>query len=185
MDKLVFGIGFSKTGTSSLNEALKKLGIKSIHYPKPSKYSEFYTKLIDREEYNVSTLKGYQGFTDIPFAYSFKGFYNSYPDAKFILTIREIESWIKSCKRHMRHKAAETAKEIRIKNYGLNKFDKEKMREAYNSHYNNVIKFFKDKPGQLLVMNICAGEGWDKLKEFLNIDKDIKISFPHENKKPK
>jgi hypothetical protein len=42
----------------------------------------------------------------------------------------------------------------------------------------DVQEYFKDRPADLLVMNICAGEGWEKLCPFLNRDAIPSRDFP-------
>jgi hypothetical protein len=46
-----------------------------------------------------------------------------------------------------------------------------------------VKEYFRDRPDDLLVMNICAGEGWEKLCPFLGLAIP-KVKFPHEFKTP-
>ncbi len=46
--------------------------------------------------------------------------------------------------------------------------------------YDKIKNYFKDRPDDLLVMNICDGDGWEVLCPFL--DKPIPaVSFPHLN----
>lgn len=179
----IFCIGLSKTGTLSLSKALELLGYKPIHYPDDAIYDSFYKKLFD-EEYDVSSLGDRNAFLDIPFAFSFKGFYESYPESKFILTTREKNNWLKSCKKHMKKKKYFVQDKIRKLMYGSDVFNYTKMSETYDHHYKNVIDFFQNKPEQLLVYNVCEKEGWEPLLKFLDIENDniIKTEFPHLNK---
>ena len=56
---------------------------------------------------------------------------------------------------------------------------KEKL-DSKKLHYSERKKYFKDRPNDLLVMNICNGEGWEKLCPFLN--KPVPDApFPKEN----
>ena len=55
--------------------------------------------------------------------------------------------------------------------------------QEYDEHNKQVIAYFKDKPSQLLVMNITEGDGWEKLCKFLNKPIPNK-AFPHKNKAP-
>jgi hypothetical protein len=35
-------------------------------------------------------------------------------------------------------------------------------------HYKNVLEYFKNRPDDLLIIDICAGQGWEKLCPFLD-----------------
>ena len=62
-------------------------------------------------------------------------------------------------------------------------FDKKKSKRRLEGHNKEVREYFKDRPNDLLVMNICAGDGWEKLCPFL--DKNIPAGpFPYMHKKP-
>lgn len=88
----VFGIGFSRTGTYSLNKALNMLGYEVIHYPAdPKTRAE-----LSRGDYRLSVLEHYDGITELTAAPFFKELDRLYPGSKFILTIRENRSWLKS-----------------------------------------------------------------------------------------
>ncbi len=69
----------------------------------------------------------------------------------------------------------------RRKLYGRLDFDENDFRTSYLQYVSEVTDYFQDKPGRLLVIDICDGEGWDKLAGFL----DCPVpdgAFPHQNK---
>ena len=78
----VFGLGLSKTGTSSLSDALEILGIKTIHYPCDSTTIQELRSGI----YRLSILEDYQGVTDTPVVPYYAQLDSIYPESKFILT---------------------------------------------------------------------------------------------------
>ena len=181
----VFGLGLSKTGTSSLGEALNVLGIKTIHYPFDNNtYNELY-----EGQYNLTILNEYDGIVDIPVAPYYAQLDKVYPDSKFILTIQDIESWLKSVDKHWElmmqwwHNYPEFKRFhefIGVAVYGSMLFNKDRFRFVYETHAKNVIDYFKNNKEQFLVIDICAGEGWKELCSFL----DLPIPeepFPHAN----
>ena len=97
-DQKVFGIGLSKTGTTSLNDALNLLGIPSIHFPHDAQTFDE----LARGEYRLSVLNEYQGVTDTPVAPFFAQLDKVWPNSKFILTTREKSSWLRSAEAHWR-----------------------------------------------------------------------------------
>jgi hypothetical protein len=56
---------------------------------------------------------------------------------------------------------------LRVAVYGSYSFNEERFSYVYELHYRNVIEYFKGRPESLLVINICEGEGWNKLCPFL------------------
>ena len=68
---------------------------------------------------------------------------------------------------------------FRIAAYGMiNLNNRERMSYVYDLHIKNVKEYFKDRPEDLLIMNIFEGDGWEKLCCFLS--KPVPdIPFPH------
>ncbi|MHA1337445.1 MAG: sulfotransferase family protein, partial [Promethearchaeota archaeon] len=166
-EEKIFGIGLSKTGTSSLDSALKVLGFKTKHYPQINGLYE----MVDK----------YDALTDVPIVLNFKKLDKEYPNSKFILTIRDIDSWLKSCKLHFSRVEKNNIKsEIRKLIYGVNGWDEESFKKAYHKHFDDVKNYFKNRPEDLLILNIIKGEGWEKLCKFL-CKKIPNKPFPHKN----
>ncbi|MBW2992555.1 hypothetical protein KY345_05030 [Candidatus Woesearchaeota archaeon] len=185
----VFGIGLSKTGTTSLTDALKMLGYSAKHFPMGMfRYNNRKKGIV----LNPLYVRKYSAFghrqialTDICVSRFYKELDKKFPNSKFILTMRDKESWLKSCEKH-----TWTGRDIEIligRNnkitqlhldiYGTLLFDREKYKAAYERHINEVREYFRGREDDLLRINIVNGEGWEKLCNFL--DKPIpKIPFP-------
>lgn len=183
----IFGIGLSRTGTASLNEALRLLGFNVVHYPD----DDITYKELAEGRYRLSILSEYDGITDIVAAPFYPQFDEVYPGSKFILTTREEHSWLESMKHHWKGRSV-TDKSLdtdsrtkamrfyRASAYGAYEFSHERMRFVGNRHFKNVHEYFQDRPNSLQVLDIVAGEGWEKLAPFLN--KSIpSVSFPRVN----
>lgn len=190
----IFGIGLSRTGTTSLTEALNTLGYAVLHFINPVT-----KKIIDLED-----IFYYDAFTDSPIAFRFEELYFLFPNAKFIYTERNLEDWVKSSSNLYQHRHFSTTKGMKawLTQQESGNFDKSIVnysiiyRCAYESLYgrystwedsyhafeNRVTNFFADKPPEkLLRLNICAGEGWEKLCQFLDVSIPEQ-SFPYYNK---
>jgi len=175
----IFGIGLSKTGTTSLNYALLKLDYLSVHYP---------IKLIQYNgtvgKFDYLGARYYEALTDIAVIPFYKELDRYFPNSKFILTIREDkDDWLESVIREFGKKKAKTTmnKWMRRAVYGTDGSDREKLSEAYDKHLKDVTAFFSDdKEHKLLVLNICGGDGWDKLCDFLKRPCP-NTPFPHAN----
>jgi hypothetical protein len=50
----------------------------------------------------------------------------------------------------------------------------------FEAHNEDALEYFRHRPGDLLVINLAAGDGWQKLCPFLG--KEVpRIPFPHAN----
>ena len=161
MKTKVFGIGFHKTATTSLAAALKRLGYRVTGpngVDNPNIANEVYAmafRLADE----------FDGFQDNPWPMLYKELDVRYPGSKFVLTIRPPEEWIRSVVNHFSEK--ETPMRQWIYGVGHPRENEELYLARYNGHNSEVTEYFKDRPQDLLVLRITAGEGWEKLCPFL------------------
>ncbi len=164
----IFCLGLSKTGTTSLSKALQILGYKVDHFP-------FRIMRYEKPELKYSSWAAEHNdvLADIPTVRFYKRLDREYPDAKFIYLERDMDKWLDSCKRHFWPgqiiKSANWLNQLHQDIYGCIDYNQEKYRQAYNNHDKEVREYFKDRPNDLLVMNITKGEGWEKICPFLNI----------------
>jgi hypothetical protein len=86
----VFGIGLSRTGTGSLSSALNILGWKTIHFPSDS----LTFQNLCYGNFNLPILQSYNAITDTPAAAYFAQFDITFPGSKFILTVRDVDTWL-------------------------------------------------------------------------------------------
>jgi hypothetical protein len=94
----VFGIGFHKTGTSSLAGALYTLGYNvtgyfGIHDPD-----------IEKNVFEQAYIRAnrYDAVQDTPWPVLYKELDRWFPGSKFILTVRTSDTWIMSVKKHFK-----------------------------------------------------------------------------------
>lgn len=166
----IFGIGLSRTGTTSLTHALIHVGIDMIHYPS------------EEQLFNPDV----KAVSDIPVARYFKQLDVQFPNSKFIYTVRDRNSWITSMEGHFnKHKPQNIRpwfKENRKEVYGSVDFNEELYKRAFDKHDTAVREYFKDKDN-LLILNITKGDGWNKLLPFLDLSAEkATIDFPHKRK---
>lgn len=167
----IIGVGLSKTGTLSLANALELLGFRCLHNPP------------------VWPLETAGGFVDTPAAARYRELDVMYPGSKFILTLREREAWLESCRRHWErvrphHHTPETHFEYmwcRVKLYGRLDFDPDNHWQAYERHVAGVRDYFAARPHDLLEIDVTAGSGWQPLCQFLNVPVPA-AAFPWHNK---
>ena len=185
----IFGIGLSRTGTKSLSSALMTLGVRVVHYPDDiDTLNDLY-----RGNFDFTILKSCDGMTDITTVPYYPQLDRLFPGSKFILTLRDKDEWLASMETHLnngkvlteapfRNREEEvhirTSRFIKAAVYGCYSFNRDRLSYVYDMHHQQVRSYFRDRPNDLLELNICAGEGWEKLCTFLR--KPIEaIPFPH------
>jgi hypothetical protein len=172
----IFGIGLSHTGTQILAHALTRLGFNVIYSPD----DEIILQQWMVGNYNFSLLKDFDGITDITVASVYTKIDQLFPNSKFILTVRDQESWLKSLAAQWNTESKfddsfssnettmQRRKQLRIATYDTYTFNPERFSQVYDLHHKNVVDYFKDRPESLLILDIYHGEGWEKLCPFLN-----------------
>ena len=171
----VFCIGFHKTGTTSLKFAMNKMGYR-VAGPNGVRDENIASNVFDM----VSGLvPKFDAFQDNPYPVIYQYLDESYPDSKFILTRRDDESWLNSVVRHF----AKIDSPMRRWIYGVGyPIGNEQIYLArYQQHNHDVKEYFVDRPGDLLVMDIANGDGWEQLCDFLGEDVP-RVPFPHRNR---
>jgi hypothetical protein len=186
----VFGIGLSKTGTTTLASALQSLGLTTLHWTNPVTGA-----LISEPD-----LLLFDALTDTPMCVAFEKNYYMFPASKFIYTVRPLESWIRSMLGQWHRvfgttefgefqRQASTPSRIRLGSdfcsiYQTLYLSHADLRQAYAAYDRRVRRFFSDKPAdRFLVFDVFAGHGWPELCAFL--DKDVPaMPFPFANRAP-
>lgn len=165
-----WGIGLGRTGTTSLCEALAILGYRNIlHNP------------------SFEALHTADAGADNGVTIFYKYLDYIYPGSKFILTVRDLDSWLDSME-YASSIFTLTSLDDRIQImrrmliYETIRFDKRKFRDAYARHCDDVKRYFYRRPEDLLEMNITAGEGWASLCPFLGVPISS-MPFPHSHRR--
>ncbi len=175
----IFGIGLSKTGTTSLAAALEILGYRTRDYPGLNSYRPGDLSSIDPQ-----VLEEHEALTDTPIPSFYRELDARFPGARFILTVRSMDGWLLSCKKQFNAKLAERQNEAHnrlfMDLYGTTVYDEALFRGGYQRFVDGVLAHFKDRPQDLLVLDVAGGDGWEKLCAFL--DKPVpEMPFPKAN----
>ena len=115
-----------------------------------------------------------------------------FPQSKFILTIRDKESWLRSVYFLLKDNwqisytddgridgLLSLIRKMHI--FHTVDYDDAYFSILYDNHLRNVEHYFKGREQDLLTIDICGGEGWERLCQFLG--KEVPdVSFPHRNK---
>lgn len=185
MNKKVFCIGLNKTGTSSLHKAFEILNLKSVHFLDDAG-NNIKDILIENYLSKNNILKGlenYDAFSDWdrpPHTVNiFKEFDKQYPNSKFILNIRDMNSWVDSREKHVKRNQ-ERKKKYPKEDIKWLEIDRAAWENEFKTHYNEVYSYFKDRQEDLLTFDVTKGDGWEKLCPFLELPIP-NIPFPKQN----
>ena len=163
----IFGLGFHKTGTSTLRECLRILSYNVC----PEEYGYLVSDSAAKGDYRLAIMlaKHYDAFEDSPWNY--RGFYHLLDrtfDAKFILTVRNGDRWYDSLLRwcatygvgNSVHMAATIGVEVTATN-------RKQVIDLYHQANDQIKEYFSSNPGKLLMLDWEVGDGWHQLCRFL------------------
>jgi hypothetical protein len=167
--KKIFAIGFNKSGTTSLHALFESLGRPSYHG-------------VDwRACDNLDLLRSYDCFSDdIP--QDLPKLDRMFPSSKFILQVRELDTWIYSRLAHIdRYRGVEGYKQTPT--WDTTEHAVKTWIEQRNRHHLHVLSYFQDRPSDLLVVNFIRDpSAATRISRFLGYDR--KFDRPRENVKP-
>lgn len=200
----IFCIGANKTGTTSLKQAFINLGFTVGD----QRTAELMLRSYIRGEYSglIEYCQTAQVFQDIPFSWPdvYKKLDAAFPGSKFILSVRDSpEVWFQSLvsfhSRLFGEGQTPSADDLRQAEYvwkgwmwevfsasGLRDpeiapYDPEERMGMYIQHNEDVRSYFKDRPMDLLEINLKDPDAWDRFCRFIGIIPHPG-GFPWENK---
>jgi hypothetical protein len=200
----VFGIGNNKTGTTSLQQAMKNLG----YICGDQRAAELLHIEWGNRDFApvVEYCKTAEFFQDFPFSkpFTFAAMDQAFPNSKFILTVRDSsEQWFSSltqfhAKMWGKNGRIPTNEDLKNATYiykgrpfemrelaavtpADEPYHKDSLINAYNNHNNTVINYFIHRPNDLLILNVSEKYAYKKLCEFLKLPITSE-DFPWENK---
>jgi hypothetical protein len=198
----IFCVGYNKTGTTSLSEIFHKNNF--LVAPQKPFECNMESYFFDSYDTIVKMIKNdyfqYSFFQDLPFSLPnlYKTLYENFPDAKFILTVRDNEDiWYNSIVRFHKKifsnfrnpsEISWTYKGLIFKKltqvYGAPKYspyDYDSLTKSYLKHIEDVENFFKHKKNSLIKINLKDPDLIDNLEAFLDINLQNR-DVPHLNK---
>jgi hypothetical protein len=203
MTQKVFNLGFSKTGTTSFENACIILGYETYRGNWQLNHNDFLLALwVNRDYGEIRRMTAYwEAFSDAPWGGSdlYKQLVEWYPDAKFVHTLRETNSWYESLFNMLTKFDTDPQYALSAfhanKRYGFTYFmrhtfgieeladNKAKICAQYDRHNQEVANYMQRQGVAYLQMDMAKGDSWGVLCPFLGRDIPQK-PFPHANKKP-
>lgn len=211
----VFGIGYNKTGTTSLETIFAMLGFKV-----PLQTEQEVRIVRQLHLGNLRPLQefvsAHDAFQDHPFAQgqTYVQVDALFPDSKFILTIRDPEAWFDSLTRfHRKIYKVESLADLNreffegntrylYKNYSFELarqrstvvrdgvlvedwsllYDRDYRIAEYNARNHQIMRYFAQRPDDLLVIDLTVEKDTRRILEFLGIPEEFNFPIPHENR---
>ncbi|WP_341720570.1 sulfotransferase [Micromonospora sp. FIMYZ51] len=205
----VIGVGFGRTGTASLKQALDILGYGPTYHTReilkdPGRLAGW-RRAVDGEPVDWNAIfDGYRSTVDWPAAAFWRELVDRYPEAKIILTVRDPVQWHRSCMRtiFMAYRQGRVSRTmVALMQIPLRLADRRLA--AFNPIFDGVFRrHFGDGPihdekyavevfekhvrdvidtvpAEKLLVYRPA-EGWPTLCKFLGVGVPI-VAFPHDN----
>lgn len=196
----VFVIGFNKTGTTSVHEAMRELDM----IVGQQRRAELLMKDVVNGKYDslINYCKSAEAFQDVPFSKPgiFKVVDKAFPGSKFVLTVRDSpEQWFNSILKFQSKMKGDGniptlddykndtyvykgwAYMVHTWTYGTDLFNEEKYKQVYQQHIDDVKAYFKDRPDDLLVINVAKPESYKQFCAFTG-QTPKRASFDWKNK---
>ncbi|GFD97179.1 hypothetical protein KUL156_38440 [Alteromonas sp. KUL156] len=204
MNTKFFCVGRNKTGTTSLQKAFQQLG---FHVGDQRSAELLFDQHFFNREFEpfIEYCHSAQVFQDVPFSYYevLETIDKAFPKSKFILSIRDSsDQWYDSLVRfhckimgiegrlpnwediaNLSYVSQDLFSKVMTYN-GLSEddpYNKTIMCRNYERHNRFVINYFKNRPDDLLVINLSKDGAYQKFLNFISMQSS-REAFPWENK---
>ena len=175
----VFGLGLNKTATTSLHHALEVLGLRSLHWGGPPVRQAVEASLAAGEPLLSGLDPAYDAFEDVePLYRNFALVDQQYPGSRFVLTVRPVDHWLDSRRRHVERNQARKA--AGTYDGTFLEVDEAAWRADWDQHLAAVRAHFAGR-GDLLEVDLTGGPDWGPLCELLGVPVPG-VPFPWENR---
>jgi hypothetical protein len=186
----VIGMGFGRTGTDSLREALNMLGFGPCHHmfevgSNPAQKARWRAFVKGAPADWPSLFEGYGSCVDWPSAHYWRELIGFYPEAKVILTWRTPESWWDSFSTTILQVISKSQERdslgvalIREQVFGGRPDDRDHAIALYEA---NVAEVLATVPAERLLVH-RLGDGWEPLCAHLGVPVP-EVPYPSRNAK--
>lgn len=199
----VFCLGRNKTGTTSLELALRQFGYRLGDQAKAEMLIEDWAQRDFRRI--IQLCQKADAFQDIPFSlpFTYQAVDAAFPGSRFILSVRSsADEWYTSLTKHHARLAgttdvptADALRTVAYRGagwllrtqhlvYGVDDntvYDREIYCNHYRRHNEQVLEYFRYRPQDLLVLNLADADAMPRLCNFLGMPYNGE-SMPHENR---
>jgi hypothetical protein len=180
----VFCIGWHKTGTTSIGDALRQLGYQVGGWDGVDTGRLIFRWHEKRFVPIVKRAEKFDALEDLPWPLVYEQMDEAFPGSKFILTVRRDDAtWLRSLQSHLQKAGRWVGHYLIYQSYDPIR-DAEAHLTRYQNHNQAVRKYFAGRENDLLEMCFENGDSWPELCRFLGESKIPRAPFPHSNKTP-
>jgi len=179
----VFCIGWSKTGTTSLTQALRMLGLFSWHWAPWVIGFEHICSHPSEFRLDLSGVGDYTAMSDLPICTLYRELDQAFPGSLFILATRPLERWLSSTTADIEDCIRWIGQMDAVERwaYGTDVVDTAVFERRYLQHREQAADYFAGRP-DLLTIDLSEANPWARLCEFLQLPVPA-LAFPHLNRR--
>lgn len=178
----VFGIGWAKTGTTSLGACFRKLGFN--HQGQNLSLVQGIMRGDYAKVLRIASTK--ESFEDWPWIILFRQLDMAFPGSRFVLTIRDPARWLTSYRGMIAAQGPPSDELARVREFlyetDTRTASDQQLLSRFERHQQEVVNYFKHRPDDLLVVDWELGHGWVELCGFLGLPAPD-VPFPHLNRR--
>jgi hypothetical protein len=180
----VFCIGLNKTGTSSFHAAMEILGLRSLHGGGTDwggdKINSAMQQALDEGRPLLSGVDPvFDAFSDVGMLVRrFDLLGEQYPGSRFVLTVRPVDEWIDSRRRHVERNIARRKTGTYHGTFLV--VDEDRWRREWHRHIGRARAHFAGR-SEYLEVDLTAGVGWEPLCKLLDLP-EPPVQFPWANR---
>lgn len=176
-----FCIGLNKTGTTSFHVAMEALGFKSLHWGGPPVRRAVEAALAEGRPALADLDPAFEAFSDIePLYRHFDVVDRQYPGSRFVLTVRPVDEWVASRRRHVERNV-----ERRARGEYQGDFleaDEPTWRAEWRDHLHRVRAHFRGR-ADFVEIDVSRPLGWGPLCALLDVPQPDR-AYPWANRSP-
>lgn len=163
MTTKVIGLGYSKTGTTTLRECFREFGLPFIGFE-----VDLTRQVVGGDPGPaLAALAAHEAAANWPWPLIYREIDEAYPGSRFILTVRrDGPTWLRSLVSQAKKKPRGEYREW-VYGHGNPVGHEDELIARYEAHNDAVRRHFADRPEQLLEVCWETGSGWRELCEFL------------------
>lgn len=161
----VFCIGFQKTGTTSMESALglMKYRVASV-FGRDMPLATLQNSFAQR---GLEIAREHDAVQDMPWPLLFEDLDRTFPNSKFILTVRDEDAWWSSILGHFGRNVDVMQQLVYGSDAGAPFGNERRYRRVYREHNNRVRDYFAGREDDFLELNFSGPIGWVEICEFL------------------
>jgi hypothetical protein len=153
-NRKIVNLSLHRSSTESFSQFMRDHGFRSVHWPGPEfdllcepAVAELDTRQVFERARPI--IEANDVFADVPYCFLIREFLKFYPDARFLMIIRDVHSWIRSARRHIGTRELDNLEKLQywlnssIKEVFLHRYNDEQLSAIYLKHLMNVINMMQ------------------------------------------